>query len=217
MGQTEQYNSILRRFCEKDNEYQNWLSEPFKAINRAMASNGLMLVSLPLIDNTLPDFEEKVKNIIPTERNLDFSFSVDELKDAIKKFPLGDIFQDCDACDGYREVVYEFSHGRKTYEQELECPECKGEGLSKTPTGEKEFKENFLLKIGESFFRPHEISELIWLCDTLCETHINLVYQALKNEPSFFKVGIAEILILPVYKPEDAEVLHEINTHERKT
>lgn len=102
---------------------------------------------------------------------------------------------ECDICNGYGEVEWEF----QGYTKEDECPACDGSGsktkIKSVKTGKKIFG-NFHVKLNETYFTINIFYKLIQARDFL-GGEITLLYQANSKSAVLFKVGFCEILLMP--------------------
>ncbi len=194
--------SILNRVANK-NEIGDWMTEPFNASGKSMATNGYCLVATPICGEFI-NRDDKIKSVYPLEKNQNKPIKLQEIKDKLALFPTVDCFdeteQECNACYGSGTVDFEFEYNRKTYEMEGECPVCEGEGTtlqtSKTPNGKKEFDHNKLFQICLCAFNAERINELIFIADGIGVDEVVLVNQTLPHRPSVFLIGDVEFLVM---------------------
>lgn len=195
--------TLLNRFKSNDDR-RDWMSKPFNVGNRTVSTNAYILISTPLQEG-FEDLSNKTKGVYPIDFNLDTKILVSELKEKLKDFPKVDCFdkeeKECDACDGYGDVYFEFSHNGKDYESNQDCPVCDGIGVfntvSKKPNGKKELDYNKFFGIGNSVFNVARIEELLEVAETLQSEHITLVNQTQPNKSSLFKIKEVEVLLMP--------------------
>lgn len=194
---------LLNKFKANDDR-RDWISKPFNVGNKTVSTNAYILIATPL-QKGFEDLPDKTKGVYPMDFILDKKILVSELRQKLNDFPKVDCFdeeeKECDACDGYGEVDYEFSHNGKNYEREEECPVCEGSGviekISKTPNGKKELDYNKFFGIGNSVFNVARIKELLEVAETLNSDEIILVNQTQPNKASLFKVKEVEVLLMP--------------------
>lgn len=195
--------TLLNRF--KSNDWRrDWMAKPFNVGNRTVSTNAYILISTPLQEG-FEDLSNKTKGVYPMDFNLDTKILVSELKQKLNDFPKVDCFdeeeKECDACNGYGDVDFEFSHNGKDYESNQDCPVCDGSGVfntvSKTPNGKKELDYNKFFGIGNSVFNVARIEELLTVAETLEADEITLVNQTQPNKASLFKIKEVEVLLMP--------------------
>jgi hypothetical protein len=208
--------TLLNRF--KSNDYRrDWMTTPFNVENKTVATNGYILIATPLQEG-FDDLSNKTKGVYPMPFILDNKISVLELKQKLNDFPKVDCFdeeeKECDACDGYGEVDFYFSHNGEDYEREEECPVCEGNGIiekiSKTPNGKKELDYNKFFGIGNSVFNVARIEELLEVAETLESDEITLVNQTQPNKASLFKIKEVEILLMPTMCNDLTNVVQKV-------
>lgn len=194
--------SILNRIAAK-NDMRDWMTEPFNANGKSMATNGYALAITPICGD-FKNYEDKIKTVYPLERNTEKSIKIQELKDKLALFPTVDCYdeteQECNACYGSGLVDFEFDYERKRYELEGECPVCEGKGTTlqtaKTPNGKKELDYNKLFQIGLCAFNVERINELIYLAEQTGVDEVVLINQTLPHRPSVFLIGEVELLVM---------------------
>jgi hypothetical protein len=170
------------------------------------------LCAIPDFEIDCPVLEDKLKTVYPIEYNQTKFIYLSQLKEAFSKAPLLDDYDEteveCSACYGEGEVEYEFSHGRKDYTIESECPVCEGQGViigkSDKPNGKKIIDYTKLITIGNSTFNIERLQDVVKVAELLGVKNISLVFQGKPSQGNLFKVGDAEILIMPVM-PSDIE------------
>lgn len=208
--------TLLNRF--KSNDYRrDWMSKPFNVGNSTVSTNGYILISTPLQEG-FEDLSNKTKGVYPMDFNLDTKILVSELKQKINDFPKVDCFNEeekkCDACNGYGDVDFEFSHNGKDYESNQDCPVCDGSGVfntvSKTPNGKKELDCNKFFGIGNSVFNVARIEELLEVAETLEADEITLVNQTQPNKASLFKIKEVEVLLMPTMCSDLTNVVQNV-------
>lgn len=195
--------TLLNRFKSNDDR-RDWMSKPFNVGNRTVSTNAYILISTPLQEG-FEDLSNKTKGVYPMDFNLDTKILVSELRQKLNDFPKVDCFdeeeKECDACNGYGNVDFEFYHNGKYYESNQDCPVCDGSGVfntvSKNPNGKKELDYNKFFGIGNSAFNVARIEELLEVAETLQSEHITLVNQTHPNKASLFKIKEVEVLLMP--------------------
>jgi len=213
---SEIYLSILDKIKSYDFLHE-WMTKPFNAFGKSMATNGYILVTVPASGN-FTNQEEKITNVYPFKHHIEKTITLSELKEKLSEFPVVDCFDEkqseCNACYGKGTVEFEFEHRCKSYSIEGECPICEGEGTliqeSKTPNGKKQFDYKQFFGIGNSIFRVERIEELLFIANALNQD-INLVSQESSTKPSIFTVGEIEILLMPSIKSDDVKVSQTIS------
>lgn len=195
--------SILEQICAKD-DMREWMSRPFNASGKSMATNGYTLVATPMC-GFFDSREDNVKSVYPFEKNIWKLIAIQEIKEKLALFPTVDCFdkeeQQCNACYGSGSVDFEFDYGSNTYHLDGECPVCEGEGItaqkSKIPNGKKEFDYTKLFQIGVCAFNVNRINELIYVAEQLQKDTVLLIHQTLPNKPTAFLIGEVELLLMP--------------------
>lgn len=204
------YLQILNRFKAKD-DMRMWMSESFNVGEKTVSTNGYILVATPLQEG-FDDKSNKTTGVYPVDIIMDKKISTIELKEKLKDFPKVDCFDEeeekCDACEGFGEVDFVFSHGSKDYEIEEECPVCEGSGiinsLSKKPNGKKELDYNKFFGIAKSVFNLARVEELLEVAEILKSNEITLVNQTL------FKIKDVEVLLMPTMCSDLSNVVSNV-------
>lgn len=195
--------TLLNRFKSNDDR-RDWMSKPFNVGNRTVSTNAYILISTPL-QKGFKDLSSKTKGVYPISFNLERKILVSELKQKLNDFPKVECYdeeeKECDACNGYGDVSFVFSHDCKDYESNQDCPVCDGSGVikkvSKIPNGKKELDYNKFFGIGNSVFNVARIEELLEVAETLKADEITLVNQTQPNKASLFKIKEVEVLLMP--------------------
>lgn len=194
--------SILNRISAK-NDIRDWMTEPFNASSKSMATNGYSLVITPICGD-FQNREDEIKAVYPLGRNTEKVIKLKEIKDKLALFPKVDCFdeieQECNACYGSGLVDFEFDYEREIYELEGVCPVCEGYGttlqISKKPNGKKELDYNKLFQIGVCAFSVERINELLFIAEQLGVDEVVLINQTLPHRPSVFLIGEVELLVM---------------------
>lgn len=208
--------AILNRVAIK-NDIRDWMTEPFNANGKSMATNGYYLVATPICGDFI-NREDKIKSVYPLEHNQNKRIKLQEIKDKLALFPTVDCFdeteQECNACYGSGTVDFEFEYSRKTYEMEGECPVCEGEGTtlqtSKTPNGKKELDYNKLFQIGVCAFNVDLVNKLIFIAESIGVDEVVLVSQTLPHRPSVFLIDDVEFLAMSTINSDLDDVAQNI-------
>lgn len=213
----ETYLEILQHFKD-DTGYptRNWMSSPFSANGKAVATDAIKLVATPFVPG-LPGYSEKVRNVYPVAHNMDKAIHLTELRERLNAWPQVDCFDEvtvkCGACNGDGNVEYEFSYQGRDFEMESECPICDGEGSastkSKTPNGQKEPDEDKVFRIGNSAFHYDLVKSLLFVAETL-QSDIRVLSQTDYRRPTLFAIGEVEVLLMPIYNYDRLDVTQSI-------
>ena len=214
----EVYGDVLNLYIGND-EYRNWLCEPFFIGDLAIATNAHEMVffdkklvekELNFCGNANPQI---VSNNIPKQRNQDFKLNIEEIESCLKNIPLVDIFKEdgedikCSECGGDGEVEWEY----ESWTKDFECPKCDGDGYEsesrKVPTGEFEIDGVNLIDVKNSRFSVKMIERLLQVSRLLKENEITLVFQEGENMANVFKIGKVEILCMPMRKCDNDELV----------
>lgn len=204
------YKSILDKFADKENS-REWATKPFQVEDKTCATDFHVMIAVPKF-GSYEDMTTKTKGIYPLSHNCEHAISVQELKDAMAKFPKYSELEEteCEACEGNGEVYYKFRYEGHTHDLEGDCPICNGNGYIKgDPTGNKIFKIGYYFKIGNSLFTPMVVEKLLFAAETLKQETIVIVYQAQANRASLFAISDAEILLMPSVS-DGPKILHTI-------
>lgn len=116
---------------------------------------------------------------------------------------------ECDECNGYGEVRWEYSTYGDTYYRDFECPICNGEGYIEkgieTPTGKKCINKNMVVKFNNKYFNI----EYFLLLDKVQKMTNEKIYYILNNNVlgqkfviGDFNIIIMEMLVSDEYKKE---------------
>lgn len=212
---TELYKQILGLFiADVDSERRAWMHTPFSFRDKAGATNGMSMVMVPRFGD-YEDQSSKVDKIYPLPYNCEKEISLQVLKDAIAKAPLLDDYDEtvgeCDACYGEGEVEFEFSHHRRDYTLDVECPVCEGEGKivkkSDTPNGKKFPDTSKAIRVGDSVFSIERLNELVKTAGLIGANHIALVHQDGARSANLFTIADVEVLTMPVDNVNKEDVL----------
>lgn len=216
---------VLQKFMTPKEEAEErgrvWLSELFSIADKTAATNSVCLIAFPKFTESI-DKTEATREVYPLQRNMNAKIDPKPIKKAISKlkhiegYSYSENAKKCSACDGQCEVEYEFSHGGETYKAILDCPVCDGEGMTgdvvKIPNGKKIYENNIFIMIGNSYFSPEVMNDIIFVAEKM-NKEIYLVNQSTRMAPSLFAIGDAEILAMPcaVWEREDNKVIHKVN------
>ena len=110
---------------------------------------------------------------------------------------------DCETCEGSGEVEWEF----KTHASNFECPVCEGSGYSEQKRGEKTGRKifgNCAVKLKGAYFNINIFYTLIKVRDIL-GGEIELISYSKPTSGFFFKIGVCEILLMPVFSADDSD------------
>lgn len=214
----EVYEDVLNLYIGND-EYRNWIFEPFFIGNLAIAMNAHELV---FFDKNLSEKElnvcgnenpQLILNNIPEQRNQDYKLNIEEIETYLKNAPKVDVLKTvgkdvkCTECDGDGQVEWEYENWTKDFD----CPKCDGDGYEsesrQIPTGEFEIDGLSLVDVKNSRFSIKMIERLLKVKDLLLETEITLVFQEAENMANIFKIGKVEILCMPMRKCDNDELV----------
>ncbi len=213
----ETYLEILQHF--KDNAgypTRNWMSSPFSANGKAIATDAMKLVATPFVPG-LPDYSEKVRNVYPIAHDIDKMIQLSELREKLNAWPQVDCFdevtEECGACHGNGTVVYEFLYQGRGFEMDAECPICDGKGStatkSKTPNGKKEPDEDKVFRIGNNSFRYDLVKSLLFVAEIL-QSDIRVLNQTDDRRPTLFAIGEVEVLLMSLYNHTGLDIAQSI-------
>ncbi len=188
-----------------------WMSKPFELDGKIYATDDHALVRTEkknidfVLDNehiapiTLID-------IIPQVNTIEILNISNEMFEPLKtedeyEYAGKDI--ECKTCEGSGQVEWEFQH----YTKELDCPICDGVGLSgkkrKIKTGGKTFGKS-LVKVRDAYFDTALFYRLVKVRDIL-GGDIELISYRGKYPGVMFKIGVCEILIMPMRLESEAQ------------
>lgn len=210
------YQQVLQLITSKDRT--DWMKEPFLVGDKAVSTNGWVLVSVPKFNDEYQDKSEKTKTVYPIEYNCEKQITLSEFKEAISKAPLVDCFdeteQKCDACYGKGEVEYEFSYGRKDYTIDHECPVCEGEGTiyktSEKPNGKKQIDYSKFIIVGNSTFNIARLEDVVKVAELVKSENITIVFQGKPTQATLFKIQDVEMLVMPSSAVDEQNVCANI-------
>lgn len=203
--------AALKVIAAKDN-IPDWMSTPFTIGQDTYATDGHSIIKVP--KNSVGAFgrcmelniEEKVLGFFDFKHSKILDIKVSELRDAISEIPIIDEYINvdseikCTECNGNGEVNWEYDG----YFTKMDCPVCDGEGninkSKKEKTGKKIMEGNYCIGINKSIIRVCMIAQLITIAESLKVEVIEVIKQPNKNKAIILKVGIAEILMMPVWK-----------------
>ena len=215
----ENIEKALNVLTNKENQFRIWMQEPFNIGKNVYSTDAHSIMKVP--NNSVRFFNEctkpeKAKVIL---KYFDFKGSkimdikLSDLKDAISKVPLIDecINADseckCTECEGEGEVEWEY----ESYTKDMDCPVCFGDGIvteyKKEKTGRKIKAEGYFIDINVSRLRTAMIEQLIIIADLLNVETIEVIKQNKPNRGVFFKIGIAEIVMMPVLFTGDQNII----------
>lgn len=134
-----------------------------------------------------------------------------QIKDALDKTPrIKEVIEksvECTECNGWGEV--EWTYG--AYTDDDDCPVCNGtgEGLSKkVETGKMIFTFEYVVKIGNHYFYPDRLEDLLNVSETI-DAHPQLLYQDESYEYKYtvFKIENAFFVLAPA-KYDQETIVH---------
>lgn len=207
------YKKILE-LCVSNDDLRAWMQKPFMIEDKIMSTNGHILCIVPykLIGehyylHTTPN---NILSVIPTpSENRLLTITKAELRELMSLCPMVDDYEevgqdkDCEACDGFGDVDFEFYYEGKNYYSNSECPICQGEGLTekvvRKPNGKKVIDTESIVEIMQSWFRMETISVLNQVCQIL-DSDALLISQEKDMSANLFQIGEVRLLIMPIYK-----------------
>ena len=180
----EIYEGILTQFVDPES-YRPIFKGIFRTNSRNFATNGYVIITAPLFNTELPNFEESLEGV-SFDKKFNIPIKIERLKEVLSKIETVDSYDtiktrgDCPACDGQGEVNYEFHYGR-TYTIIKDCPVCDGygeitkEAKNTIPNGKKKYEKNSIVKILNLYISPEYIQKLVEIAEELQQTEIKLV------------------------------------------
>lgn len=210
------YQKALQLCVSKD-DWRKDLLNPFLVEDKIMSSNGHILYIVPyaLIGQPYELFPRPnaiLENIPKPLENPILTVTRAFMNKIMTDCPQIDDYDeqgkdvDCDACDGYGNVDYEFEYKLKTYTENLDCPVCDGSGLQekveKKPNGKKIPNPETIIEIHNSQFFLYNIDILLKICE-LMESDAVLISQESDMKPSLFQIGETQLLVMPIYKDSE--------------
>lgn len=186
-----------------EDKYRPAMHKPFEINGKVYATDAYTLVRTDkanvdfVLDNehTPPNCEE----VIP---EVNTSLVLNVTKEMFEPLKTADEYEflgkdiECETCEGWGEVEWEFGH----YTRDFDCPVCDGSGWSEKKrgrkTGGKTFGE-YLVNIKGAYFYVERFYKLIKVRDIL-GGEIELISYSKPTRAVLFKVGVCEILLMPV-------------------
>jgi hypothetical protein len=213
-SQLEKYEAIMNIFkLGVDESFgREILQKPYNSKGKTMATNAQSMVILPQIEGY--ENSDRVGRVYHDDRNLRIEIPLADLKEAYSKCPVenvyGEIQSKCNACEGNGMVqfVFDFDHGK--YYEDCGCPVCEGSGTKMVPSdkviGQKP-KAGFFIEIGNSFYAPQRIEEMIKVAELIEAPHVFLTYQKYENHAAIFEIGEAEMLVMPSARFDEYKIV----------
>lgn len=193
-----------------NNEMRTDLSVPFKQEEKYIATDGHSMMIIPTslgdlgyTENTVTDIKEVIpKDELPEPVIIELSdiekYMIPDYIDEVREIGENKTCEDCRG-QGEVEVTYN-SVNNKSYDVDVECPVCKGSGLSeekkRIPTGKKigDPESKFLLfDVG---FRYFELSRMIKAFRMLGFETISKT-AGTKTGANIFQAGDIKIIVMP--------------------
>jgi len=186
-----------------EDKFRPEMHKPFEINGKVYATDGYTLVRTDkanidfVIDNehTAPNCE----GIFP---KVNTSLILNVTKEMLEPLKTADEYEfagkdiECETCEGIGQVEWEFKH----YKRYFDCPVCEGNGLSEKTrvrkTGGKTFG-NCLVNIKGAYLHIDKFYKLIKVRDIL-GGEIELTSYSKPTSVVLFKVGVCEILLMPV-------------------
>lgn len=197
------YIEILKLCTRTDNhESRLWMQSPFHAFGRTFATNGYIMVTVPMV-GIYPDFTEKVAKAYPFQKSMRVSIPLEKIKIELAKYPVEMVYDelDCDECNGSGSVTWTYNE----YEKDDDCPLCEGHGYFRHPTDKTQINEDSLFKIGVAVYRVGVIEKLIQVAELAGYDSIYLVNQG-EKDAAIFEIGEIEMLIMPMQTEEKTTI-----------
>ena len=210
----EKYKLLLEKFTGKD-DLRLWMKTPFNCENRTMCTDAQILVSVPQIEGYAEPPGNKTKNVLNilsgAKEGHPVAYQTKNIRAILDKWEVVKTYkkEECDACDGEGEVVYEFKYYGKTYMHEDECPICFG--VRYTGTGEEDGTrlKHGTVKLHNSVFTINKIADLLFILETL-ESETFEIRNIVSNKPSYITIENVVVLLMPTFSynsdPYKAEV-----------
>jgi len=204
------YKEILDMYVSKDVDYNDWMKNPFIFNNKVLATEGHFLVAVPYFNNEYKNCTKDISGVYPINYNCNLIINTKNLKSILEQIPMVDSYdeesEECQACDGYGEVDYEYfeiHYGRKYHNTiEGECPVCKGTGeyilKEKILNGKKDYSTEYSIKIENSYFSAIAINLLVKTAELLNSDIIKLKYHNNTLSKNLFLIDDVEVLLMPV-------------------
>ena len=196
-------SDVFSLFIGED-ELRPAMHKPFEINGKVYATDASTLV---MTDKTNIDFvldnEHTPPNceaIIPkanTSLILDITKEMFELLKTADEYEFVGKDIECKACEGDGEVEWYFEN----YTHEFDCPVCDGHGWEEEKKGIKTGGKTFgkcLVKIKDAYFSPDKVYKLIKVRDIL-GGEIELISYSKSTSGAMFKIGMCEILLMPVF------------------
>lgn len=147
-----------------------------------------------------PEFKNDMSEVIPFKNQNKRLYISGSMFDKLKtedEYTFEGENKDCESCEGEGEVTWEFEH----YSDEFTCPVCKGSGYSEekkgVKTGNKTFGNWTKVKLETSYFRASLFYVLIE-AQKILGGDIYLISHTNETRASLFRIGVCEILVMPI-------------------
>lgn len=207
------YDKVLS-LCVGQHDLRQWMNKPFLYKDKVYATDAHIMCCVPtsLVEAEYSPIEHShPENVVcvmskPIEPLLRLTLA--EIKAIKESCPMVDDYDEkgeekqCDCCDGYGTVEYEFSYKKDYFTEEHDCPICKGDGKAETkvkvPNGKKVIDDKAMVQIGLSYFGMEWFKVLVEICEIM-ESDAVLVSGQISNKPSLFQIGDILFLIMPTY------------------
>lgn len=215
----EKYQMILDRFVSKD-DVICFKRKPFNIADKTFATTGHELIAVPKLEGywqAPTEVINDVTKVYSVKENTDWLIYIKALRRAVESVPKIKeprlITVECDFCDGLGIIDIDISHNGKDYTADSGCPVCDETGYSSIEEDEEKEEEKynlkFIFKIGNSYFYMERVLRLLFVAETL-NTDIRLVYQNEEHLHSMFKVGEADVILMPILRSRDGGEIIEI-------
>jgi hypothetical protein len=175
---------------------------PLTANGYTYATDAYVLIAAKNEDVNIQALEGKESHAsIILETSCNEPTNIDWLK--LDSIPLVDevIDEECDECDGFGQVEYEYfsTKTQRIYGIEDKCPICKGDGSFEKRT-EKKVPKLFNVKYNGLFFNSKYFLKLKDLEEFVGEK-ATLVYLPVDTRQTIFKCGVYTLVIMPIFYP----------------
>lgn len=209
----EIYNEILTRFVSTHYADPDWVRAPFMANGKACATDRYALVMVHP-QSELPDLSEKVKSVLPIERNISMDYNVQVIREVLELMPKDEEVRtteiECDECQGEGEVSWSYPGSHRSYEMDAECPVCDGDGYTNKvnkKTGRMVYDPTEVIDVNGLLFTGHIIEHLVWLAEKVGATFVRIVRSS-QTGGALFDVGECELLLMPSMR--DNQIIHDL-------
>ncbi|WP_312331945.1 hypothetical protein [Sphingobacterium sp.] len=205
----DQYKQLLDLFKlkeENDRYGRTWMQSPFSFDNKTAATNAYAAVIISE-KSDYEDYSERMDQVKDYSENLWIDIPVSWLKKALDTIPKQS--PNCDACNGRKEVGFDFDHRDKQYNILAMCPVCEGSGLKNQyePLFNGMVYSSYVgAKIGHHIFKGDRLIELIEAAKIMNVDVISLIAQTKQRDQTVFRICDVDVISMPIdksYYPKD--------------